>query len=131
MHEGTVLCFDFGLARTGVAAGNTLTRTAEPVTIIHARTNDERWAAIEALAVEWQPAFFVVGVPRHGDGTPSALTGRCERFARQLGGRLRRPVFTVDERYSSVMVEHGTDKIDDEAAPLLLPQYFAEHPPAA
>ena len=129
MHEGTVLCFDFGLARTGVAAGNTLTRTAEPVTIIHARTNDERWAAIEALAAEWQPAFFVVGVPRHGDGTPSALTGRCERFARQLGGRLRRPVFTVDERYSSVMVEHGTDKIDDEAAAVILQQYFDEHPP--
>ena len=116
MQEGTVLCFDFGLARTGVASGNTLTRSAQPVTIIHARTNDERWKAVEALVKEWEPVLLVVGVPRHGDGTDCDLTPRCERFARQLGGRFRLPVRTVDERFSSVMVEHGADKIDDEAA---------------
>ena len=82
MQEGTVLCFDFGLARTGVASGNTLTRSAQPVTIIHARTNDERWKAVEALVKEWEPVLLVVGVPRHGDGTDCDLTPRCERFAR-------------------------------------------------
>ena len=78
MQEGTVLCFDFGLARTGVASGNTLTRSAQPVTIIHARTNDERWKAVEALVKEWEPVLLVVGVPRHGDGTDCDLTPRCE-----------------------------------------------------
>ena len=137
MQEGTVLCFDFGLARTGVASGNTLTRSAQPVTIIHARTNDERWKAVEALVKEWEPVLLVVGVPRHGDGTDCDLTPRCERFARQLGGPLRPPrahrrgpfrlpVRTVDERFSSVMVEHGADKIDDEAAAVILQQYFDE-----
>ena len=87
MTEGTVLCFDFGLARTGVAVGNTLTRTAEPLTIIRAQTNDARWKAIEALVAEWDPALFVVGVPVHGDGTDSTITQRCRRFARQLEGR--------------------------------------------
>lgn len=127
MQEGTVLCFDFGLARTGVAAGNTLTRSASPICIIHAKTNEERWSAIETLMVQWEPAFLVVGVPRHGDGTPSDMTPRCERFARQLGGRFRKKVYTVDERYSSVMVEHGADKIDDEAAAVILQQFFDEH----
>lgn len=126
MKEGTVLCFDFGLARTGVAMGNTLVRSASPLTIIHAERNDERWVAVEKLVAEWQPAFFVVGVPRHGDGSDSEFTARCERFARQLGGRFRKPVCTVDERYSSVMVEHGRDKIDDEAAAVILQQYFDE-----
>ena len=102
MQEGTVLCFDFGLARTGVASGNTVTRSANPLAIIHAKTNDERWKAIEKLIKEWDPVFLVVGVPRHGDGTPS------------------------DERFSSVMVEHGTDKIDDEAAAVILQQFFEE-----
>ena len=126
MQEGTVLSFDFGLARTGVAMGNTLTKTAKPLTIIHAKSNDERWNAIEKLVKEWTPDFFVVGVPRHGDGTDCDLTPRCERFARQLGGRFHRPVFTVDERFSSVMVEHGRDKIDDAASAVILQQYFDE-----
>ena len=86
-EPGTVLAFDFGLARTGVAVGNTVTRTAEPLVILDASTNEARWQGIEALMSEWKPKFLVVGVPRLGDGNPSTLTARCERFARQLGGR--------------------------------------------
>ena len=126
MQEGTVLCFDFGLSRTGVASGNTLTRSARPVKIIYAKTNDERWKAVECLVKEWEPVLLVVGVPRHGDGADCYLTSRCERFARQLGGRFRLPVRTVDERFSSVMVEHGEDRIDDEAAAVISQQYFDE-----
>ncbi len=126
MQEGTVLCFDFGLARTGVASGNTVTRSANPLAIIHAKTNDERWRSIEKLIEEWDPVFLVVGVPRYGDGTPSEMTPRCERFARQLAGRFHKKVYTVDERFSSVMVEHGTEKIDHEAAAVILQQFFEE-----
>lgn len=92
--QGVVLAFDFGLARTGVAVGNTLTGTARALAIIDSPTNDARWQGIAPLIEEWQPAFLVVGVPRLGDGTPSTLTARCERFARQLGGRYRKKVFT-------------------------------------
>lgn len=98
-EPGTVLAFDFGLARTGVAVGNTVTRTAEPLVILDASTNESRWQSIEALMSEWKPKFLVVGVPRLGDGNPSTLTARCERFARQLGGRYHLRVFTVDERF--------------------------------
>ena len=127
MTVGTVLCFDFGLARTGVAVGNTLTRTAEPLTIIRAQTNDARWKAIEALVAEWDPALFVVGVPVHGDGTDSTITQRCRRFARQLEGRFRRPAKEVDERYSSVEADDGSGRIDDLAAEVILRQYFEEN----
>ena len=68
----------------------------------------------------------MVGVPRMGDGTPSTLTARCERFARQLGGRYRKKVFTVDERFSSVEVACGRDRIDDKAAAVILEQFFRE-----
>ncbi len=127
MLYGTYLAFDFGLSRTGVATGNSVTRSAEPRGILFAQTNAERWAAIEALVEHWEPVAFVVGVPRHPDGAPGELTGRCERFARQLGGRFRRPVFTVDERYSSVEVEHEAEWIDDLSACVILEQYFAEN----
>lgn len=123
---GTVLAFDFGLARTGAAVGNTLTRTAEPLAVLDTPSNEARWKAIEPLVEEWQPKFFVVGVPRMGDGTPSTLTARCERFARQLGGRFRRRVFTVDERFSSVEVARGRERIDDAAAAVILEQFFRE-----
>ena len=85
-----------------------------------------RWQGIAPLIEEWQPAFLVVGVPRMGDGTPSTLTARCERFARQLGGRFRKKVFTVDERFSSVEVSNGRERIDDKAAAVILEQFFRE-----
>ena len=127
LPSGTVLCFDFGLARTGAAVGNTLTRSAEPLGIIRASSNAERWAAVERLVREWEPAFFVVGVPRHPDGAAGELTARCERFARQLAGRYGRPARTVDERYSSAVVEDGSgEKIDDLSAAVILQQFFDE-----
>lgn len=126
LPEGVVLAFDFGLARTGVAVGNTLTQSARALVILDAPTNESRWKGIEPLVREWQPAFLVVGVPRMGDGTPSSLTARCERFARQLGGRFRLPVRAVDERFSSVEVADGRERIDDEAARVILEQFFHE-----
>ena len=83
-EPGTVLAFDFGLARTGVAVGNTVTRTAEPLVILDASTNESRWQSIEALMSEWKPKFLVVGVPRLGDGNPSTLTARCERSVNSI-----------------------------------------------
>lgn len=122
MTEVVVLAFDFGARRIGVAIGNTVTREARPLAVIDA-TGSARWDRIAALVDEWQPAQIVVGIPRHPDGTPHELTGRCERFARQLEGRHRRPVARVDERYSSAVVPGGAD---DAAAAVILQQWLAE-----
>lgn len=126
--EGSILGFDFGEKRIGVAIGNTMIRQASPLTIVDSRTNDSRWKGIEKLVREWSPVAFVVGIPSHPDGTPHEMTARCERFARQLEGRYHLPIFRVDERYSSVVVESDSDAefIDDEAASVILQQYFEE-----
>jgi putative Holliday junction resolvase len=124
----TLLAFDFGLKRTGVAAGNTLTRGAQPLKTIAAE-GDARFAPIGALIAEWQPAALVVGIPFHPDGAPHDNTRRAQRFARQLHGRFGLPVHEVDERWSTTAaLEAGAKDADAAAAAILLEQYFREHP---
>ncbi len=98
---GTVLAFDFGTRKIGVAQGNSLLRTAQPLTTILAELNTSRFAAIAALIAEWTPIQLVVGRPLHADGSEHALTARAERFARQLEGRFALPVARIDERYTT------------------------------
>jgi len=125
MIDQVVLGFDFGARRIGVAIGNSVTREARPLTTINAATVAARWDAVAALVGEWEPARLVVGIPRHPDGTPHEMTARCERFARQLEGRTRRPVARVDERYTSA-VSARADDVDAAAAALILQQWFDE-----
>lgn len=122
MTDAVVLGFDFGARRIGVAIGNSVTREARPLAVIDAQ-GAARWARIAALIDEWQPNWFVVGIPRHPDGAPHEMTERCERFARQLEGRYRRAVARVDERYSSAVVHEGAD---DAAAAVILQQWLEE-----
>ena len=121
----TVLGFDFGLKRIGVAVGNTLLKQAQPLAIIRAATNDAKFAAIAGLMQQWQPALCIVGLPRHPDGAEHEMTVRCRRFANQLHGRFDVPTVLVDERYSSAVISHQRgDLIDDQAAAIILQQYF-------
>jgi putative holliday junction resolvase len=125
MADEVVLGFDFGARRTGVAIANTVTRQARPLPTIEAEAQQERWIAVQSLVDDWHPARFVVGVPRHPDGTPHEMTARCERFARQLEGRFGRPVARVDERYSSAVSGRAAD-VDAEAAVVILQQWLSE-----
>lgn len=123
--SGTILAFDFGLKRIGVAVGNTLMRQAEPLEIISAATNDAKFVEISKLILSWQPVLCVVGLPMHPDGTAHEMTQRCQRFANQLQGRFGIPTELVDERYSSaVLSARRGERIDDRAAALILQQYF-------
>lgn len=124
----TVLGFDFGLKRIGVAVGNTLIRQAQPLTVIHEATNDAKFAAIELLIREWQPARCVVGLPSHPDGAEHEMTVRCRRFANQLHGRFGVGVVLVDERYSSAVIsQQRGEAIDAQAAAIILQQYFNDY----
>jgi len=124
----TVLGFDFGLKRIGVAIGNTLIKQAQPLTVIKAETNDAKFAAVEALIREWQPARCVVGLPLHPDGAEHELTVRCRRFANQLNGRFGVATVLVDERYSSaVITQKRGEAIDAQAAAIILQQYFNDY----
>ncbi|MEX8498201.1 MAG: Holliday junction resolvase RuvX [Leptothrix ochracea] len=120
------LAFDYGLKRTGVARGQRLLGMATPLTTVKAE-GDARFAPIAKLITEWQPDALVVGVPFHPDGAEHDNTLRARRFARQLHGRFRLPVFEVDERYSTVEVlSQGVKDADAAAAALLLEQFFNE-----
>ena len=103
--DATILAFDFGTRRIGVAMGNTLTRTAHPLTTIADNARDARLDGIAALIEEWRPAQLVVGLPTHADGTPHAMTARAQRFARQLDARFGLPVALVDERWTTEIAQ--------------------------
>lgn len=101
VRAGTVLAFDFGTRRIGVAVGETTLGLAHPLATIAADNEDERLSAIATLVEEWQPALLVVGLPTHADGTPHAMTARAQRFARRLEARFHLKVELVDERYTT------------------------------
>jgi putative Holliday junction resolvase len=127
----TVLGFDFGLKRIGVAVGNTGLRQAQPLQIIDAPTNEGKFAALGKLVAEWQPAVCVVGLPRHPDGAEHEMTVRCRRFANQLHGRYAVETVLVDERYSSaVLQQRRGERVDDQSAAIILQQYFEEYAPS-
>ena len=135
---GTVLAFDFGTQRIGVAVGESSLGLAHPLDEIVGEEAGPRFSAIGKVIAEWEPACLVVGLPLSTDGTPHDLTRRAQRFARQLEGRFGLPVTLVDERYSSVDAEAGMreagahkaireKRIDSAAAQVILLQYFHEH----
>ncbi|HKX43008.1 MAG TPA: Holliday junction resolvase RuvX [Burkholderiaceae bacterium] len=118
------LAFDFGARRIGVANGNSLTRSAQPLRTI-AATGDARFDAIAALVAEWRPDALVVGVPFHPDGAAHENTERARRFARQLAGRFKLPVHEVDERYTTTeAASHGARDLDAAAAAIILEQFL-------
>jgi len=129
----TLLAFDYGTRRTGVAVGNTLMRQAQPLATLVAE-GDAVFAKAEPLIREWQPAALVVGIPLHPDGAAHENTRRAERFARRLHGRFGLPVHRVDERYSTTEALAAGARgqaADAAAAAILLDQYFREHHAAA
>lgn len=115
----TLMAFDFGERRIGVAIGNTITGGARPLTVVESERREERFSRIADLLREWAPDRLVVGLPVHPDGSPHPFAARCQRFANQLHGRFGLPVEMADERWTSALAP-GKDAIDAEAAAILL-----------
>ena len=103
--SGTLIGFDFGERRSGVAVGETSTRIANPLGAIEESANEARFRAIGRLVDEWQPAGFVVGLPRHADDSEHAVAKLAEKFARRLEARYHLPVEFVDETLTSAVAE--------------------------
>lgn len=133
--QGTVLAFDFGEKRIGVAMGETMLKLAHPLQTIESEKNDEKFAAIEKLLAEWRPSLLVVGLPTFLDGSSHELTHLAKKFAQRLEGRFRLPVAMVDERLSSAeaaqrLAETGIrgraqkEFLDACAAQTILQSYF-------
>lgn len=97
----TILGFDFGMKNIGIAVGQDLTSTANPLTAIKARDGIPDWDQIERLLKEWQPALLVVGLPLNMDGTEQEMTAAARRFGNRLHGRFGLPVEWQDERLTT------------------------------
>ena len=128
-QTGFVLGFDYGRIRIGVALGNALTAGARPLCIVNAETKAAKWGEIESQIKKWEPECLVVGIPCHPDGNSHEVTREALHFARQLAGRTGLAVYGVDERYSSVLLEKGDERIDDASAAIILQQWFDEGSP--
>ena len=128
----TLLGFDYGRLRTGVAVGQTLTGSASALITLKSRNNKPDWDGIDKLIKEWQPDALVIGVPVHMDGTEQEMASAARKFGRQLKARYNLPVYEADERLSSAEAEQnlgsGQDKaaIDREAARLILQAWLNE-----
>ncbi|MEE4144152.1 MAG: Holliday junction resolvase RuvX [Halieaceae bacterium] len=127
----TVMAFDFGLRQIGIAVGNCLLRSTQPLAVIGAREGVPDWSRLEQIVREWQPDLLVVGDPLNMDGSDSELCQRARKFARRLHGRLGLPVELVDERLTSfeakqISRERGhkgdykRQPVDSQAAELVL-----------
>jgi len=127
--EFTVMAFDYGTKRIGVAVGNTFTQLGQPIKTITETSGETVFRVIEGLLNEWQPNRLVVGMPYHPDGAAHEMTARARRFGNQLHGRFQLPVDWVDERYTSAVLEGNPnmrDNLDAQSAVLILEQYFLE-----
>ena len=134
----TILAFDFGLRRIGVAVGQDVTGSASPIGVVVNRDSGADHERIAALIAEWHPTTLVVGMPAHADGSPSELQQHVEAFIDALA-QYGLPVETIDERYTSVEAERvlkdaraaGTrgriskEMIDSAAAVFIAERYLA------
>ena len=129
MPEETLLAFDYGLKKIGVALGNTLTRQARPVSILRPVTREQRFMMIEKVLQAWQPDRLIVGLPLTTDGGEQYASLRCRRFANQLHGRFGLPVELVDERGSSMQAQEmmGSNADDDAVAASIILQRYLDH----
>ena len=132
---GTVLGFDFGLKRIGVASGEHLLGIAHPLTTLNVESNEDRFNQIARLVDEWEPSTLVVGLPLTLDGEEHEVTLLCKKFARRLDGRFGLPVVMIDERLSSAEASQSLKEIgisgrkqkpmlDQIAAQVILQSYF-------
>lgn len=125
----TVMAFDYGTRRVGVAVGNSVTKGGQALKTISASSIDSLFQQINELIQEWEPKSLVVGLPTHPDGAEHEMTGKAKRFGNQLHGRFGLPVIWVDERYTSAVLEGDVqmrDNLDAHSAVLILEQFFAE-----
>lgn len=99
--SATVLAFDFGEKRIGVAVADLAVGIAHPLETVHAEDNKTRYEAINVLITEWKPVQLIVGEPRHADGGDHEIGRLARRFAQRLQGRFALPVTLVDETLSS------------------------------
>lgn len=134
MSFTVILGFDFGLRRIGVAVGQAITQSANPLSPLIADRGTPHWPAVAQLISTWNPQALLVGLPFQMDGREQAISFAARQFAHLLKEKFNLPVFLVDERLTTreakrQLKESGTAdiSIDSYAAKLILEQWMAEN----
>jgi len=129
----SLLGFDYGTRKIGVAVGQKITQSATPLLVLRNRNGQPDWSRIQALIQEWQPEAAVIGLPLNMDDSETALAPRVRRFARQIDGRFGLRVHLADERLSSqeARAQRGAsgasrEPVDALAAALILETWLRE-----
>jgi putative Holliday junction resolvase len=133
----TLLAFDYGEKHIGVAVGQTLTSTANPLESIRVTRPGSHWDAITRIVNAWRPNALIVGLPLNMDGSEQKVTQRARRFGKQLLGRYQLPVHLVDERLTTReardrLAQAGRAGSDDHpvAAQIILESWLHEQRPS-
>lgn len=136
----TLLGFDFGTKSIGVAVGQTVTKSAKPLTVIKVKDDDLDWSKITQLVNEWRPDALIVGLPLNMDGSEQAITQEVKKFAYDLRRKFDLPVHLMDERLTTIEAraklfeERGGYRalrkpaIDAMAAQLILESWMQQNP---
>ncbi len=135
----SVIGFDFGLKRIGLATGQSITGTASPLVTLQAVNHSPDWNGIEAQIRQWNPDALIVGIPYLLDGGETDITRAARNFSRELKRRFKLPVYTVDESLSSFEAEHqlkqdikiakhNKHEIDKMAAAIIVQSWLDSQP---
>jgi putative pre-16S rRNA nuclease len=135
MNIQTVIGFDYGEQRIGVATGQAITSSSSPLTTLNAIKQKPDWDSIEKIISEWQPDALIVGLPLFLDGSVSEMTKKAERFSRQLEGRFHLPVHMINESLTSFEAEqyltkknqHNKQEIDKIAAAIIVQSWLEQN----
>lgn len=143
MSNVRVLGFDFGTRKIGVAFGQSMTGTAQPITVLINNSQQPLWRQIEPLIIKWQPTHLLVGLPTNMDDSASDLTQLTQQFMQHLRNHCDLPIVTIDERLSTRAVYWQNDQpikpqrsrkkrvqhsIDAQAAAILIEDWFQINP---
>ncbi len=140
LTAGDYLCFDYGSVRIGTAVGNSLLGTAQPLSVVTNQSGTPNWSDIDHIFDEWKPVGLVVGVPLTENGEAQEMTHHARGFLKRLKKRYNVPVFSADERFSSMQAQQELKKmrargqrgktqhadVDTLAAALILERWFSD-----
>lgn len=135
----TLMAFDYGKKRIGLAVGQRLLQSGNGIGYINATDGKPNWEQLDAYVKEWQPDGFVVGLPLNMDGSVSDMSKRANKFSNRLHGRYGKPSFTIDERLSTFAAKeearsqghkghYKSDPVDALAAQFILESWLHENP---
>jgi putative Holliday junction resolvase len=136
----TLLAFDVGARRIGVAVGNTVSNSARELGVLDVHAAGPDWPALDRWMREWKPDALVVGDPATLDGGDQPIRRAARGFALELRRRYALPVGQVDERTSSIEAaqrfaagrasgtrkRHQAAQLDAVAAAIILERWLAE-----